>query len=246
MLSPEHLRVIIAHMRHSLMSKSLQVTHTSEKCFRLRDNLLRTATRCREDAALMTPALNRQHRLIHSIGSDEGNKKEQAHERRLLTLSRELYQQSGMMQAQSAEMSASLMRSADTLLFTLLKAQHYQWRDRLYMAVLTGESDVLQEESACSLGRWLATEGRRRFCALPGYRELGTCHHEMHEASAALAGDGPSRMSPAMLERALLRLEDLSLKLITALECLDGRVSLLYPDETPSPALPENIFSHYG
>lgn len=61
-------------------------THTSEKCFHLRDNLIRVSAQCREDAALMIPALNRQYRLIHSINRDKGYKKEQAHARKLLTL----------------------------------------------------------------------------------------------------------------------------------------------------------------
>lgn len=228
MLSPEKYAVIITHMRNSQMSKMAHIRYTAEKCFRLRENQLRLAGQCREDAALFSPVQNKQYSLIKHFTREQEHK--EGHDKRVLNLLREQYQLTGSVQQQLSDVASGLMRSADTLLFTLLKAQHYQWRDRLYMSVLTGDADnVLSEESACPLGHWLHGEGMRRFRALPGFRELRDCHHEMHEASAVLFESHPDEMSVARLERLLRQTEDTSQRLITLLEQLDERVSLLYP-----------------
>lgn len=232
MLPDEHCKVVIAHIRHSMMSKAMHVSYATDKCFLLRENLIRSATQCREDAALLSPVQNRQYSLMNNIRRAEGEKKEQSQERRRLMLLREQYRLTGAMQQQLDDTAAGLMRSADALLFTLLKAQHYQWRDQLYMAVLTGGSDsVLPAERDCPLGQWLYGEGKRRFRALPGYSALQECHYDIHQATPGLSGRGPAEMSPRVLSETLQRVEDLSQRLIAALESLDTWVGLLYPEE---------------
>lgn len=230
-LSPEQATVVIVHMRSSLMSKSAHVRYTSEKCLRLREGMLRSAGQCREDAALLSPLQNRQHSLINNILHDGEHKKAEVQGKRLLSLAQEQYRMSGAMQQQLGEVASGLMRSADTLLFTLLKAQHYQWRDRLYMAVLTGETEtVLAGEQACPLGQWLHGEGMRRFRALPGYRELNDGHHKMHVVAEKLFSRPLQDIAARVLERLLQDVEEVSQRLIAALDCLDERVRLLYPE----------------
>lgn len=230
-LSPEQMAVVIVHMRSSLMSKAFHVRCAAEKCFRLREGMLSSAAQCREDASLMTPLQNKQHRLINNILRDGEHEKTETQGMRLLSLAQEQYQMSGVMQLQLMSVASGLMRSADILLFTLLKAQHYQWRDRLYMAVLTGESEnVLTGEQACPLGQWLHGEGLRRFRALPGFRELNDEHHVMHDAADALFSRSFPDMPVRVLERLLQDVEEVSQRLIAALDCLDNRVGLLYPE----------------
>lgn len=231
-LTLEQAGAVIAHMRSSLMSKSTHVRYTAEKCFRLREGMLRLAGQCREDAGLFSPLQNKQHRLMNNILSDRENKKIESQGKRLLFLVQEQYQMSGAMQQQLGEVASELMHSADILLFTLLKAQHYQWRDRLYMAVLTGETEnVLAGENACQLGLWLHGEGMRRFRALPGYRELNDVHHEMHCVAEGVFSRPHSVTSARVLGRLLQDVEDVSQRLISALDSLDNRVRLLYPDD---------------
>ncbi|WP_181012903.1 CZB domain-containing protein [Citrobacter amalonaticus] len=236
MLTQEQHHIIMEHMRHSMMNKAVQVHYTAEKCFRLREGLIRSATRYREDAALMTPLQNRQYRLINSIAADREGVKDATQERQLLSRAREQYGLIGMMQQQLNDIASGLMLSADTLLFTLLKAQHYQWRDRLYMAVLTEQPGAaLAEENACPLGQWLCTEGGRRFCTQPGFRALREAHHQMH-VTAALLFDRPLTEMPAgVLKARLQHTEDASQHLMGSLDALEKMVSSLYPDGRDSP-----------
>ncbi|WP_336285868.1 CZB domain-containing protein [Citrobacter arsenatis] len=112
----------------------------------------------------------------------------------------------------------------------MLKAQHYQCRDRLYVAILTEHLDTLMEdERECTLGRWIHGEGIRRFRALPGFRELDTAHHRMHEVSRGLFERKLDSFRVEELRKSLQATEDASQQLIVALDRLDERVSLLYP-----------------
>ncbi|WP_336283895.1 CZB domain-containing protein [Citrobacter arsenatis] len=231
MLSSEQTSVMIAHMRNSLMSKAAHVRYTAEKCFNLREHMLCSAGQCREHAGQLSPLQNKQYSLMGNILRDGEDKKEKAQENRLLTLVQEQYRMSGLIELQLGSVASGLMRSADALLFSLLKAQHYQWRDRLYMAVLAGEAaDVMSKETECPLGHWLHGEGALRFKGLPGYRELNDCHHEMHTVAEALFTRLLAAMPATGLEQLLQGVEDVSQRLIVALECLDNRVALLYPE----------------
>ncbi|MBC6504677.1 hypothetical protein GW742_25020 [Citrobacter freundii] len=231
MLTPEQYHIITGHMRHSMMNKALHVHYTAQKCFRLREGLVSTATHFREDASLLVSLQNRQYRLVRSISADEDGRRHTLHARQLLALAREQYGLTGMLQQQLSEVAAGLMRPADTLLFTLLKAQHYQWRDRLYMSLLAESPDqVLSDEDACPLGQWLNAEGRRRFFTLPGFRALQAAHHQMHLAAAALFDHPLSELLPGVLNGKLQQTEYASQSLISALDGLDQSVGLLFPD----------------
>lgn len=233
----EQHRIVVEHMCHSMMNKAVQVHYTTDKCFRLREGLIRSAIQYREDATLMTPLQNRLYRLVNSVAADRDGMRDATQERRLLSHVREQYKLTGGMQQQLSGIACGLMRSADTLLFTLLKAQHYQWRDRLYMAVLTGQPDVVMvEEDACPLGQWLNAEGTRRFYSLPSFRALREAHHQMHVA-AALVFDHPlTEMLPRELKDRLQRAEDASQQLVGTLDTLERIVDRLYPDGDAPPA----------
>lgn len=230
MLSPGLLTVVLAHIRASALSKSSHVQYTAQKCFRLRDRMLMSSAGCREEAQSLTPVLNRQYRLLKHLSKSDGEAECITEHKQLLKLTREQYEQTGHMQTQLSGVASGLALSADNLLFTLLKAQHYQWRDRLYIAILTGQSEELMEdERECLLGRWIHGEGMRRFRALPGFRELDYAHHRMHDVSQVLAGRDLSHFRPEELQRALQATEEASQQLLSTLDGLDERVGLLYP-----------------
>ncbi|HHR3735794.1 TPA: CZB domain-containing protein [Salmonella enterica] len=56
----------------------------------------------------------------------------------------------------SVSRSAGLMdMSAGSLQLTVLKAVHYQWRERVYMSVLNKSNTIpAEDEHHCLLGRW--------------------------------------------------------------------------------------------
>ncbi|HCT9709927.1 TPA: CZB domain-containing protein [Citrobacter werkmanii] len=230
MLSPELYAVVLAHIRASALSKAFHVQYTAQKCFRLRERMLISASGCREEVQAMSFTLNRQYRMIKSLsgnGREEDTGKDQ---KQLLALTREQYEQTGYIQLQLTSVASEMALSADKLLFTLLKAQHYQWRDRLYIAVLTEQmNELIEDEKSCLLGRWIHGEGMRRFRALPGFRELDARHRYMHEVSMTLFDRELNRFRANDLRKTLLKTEEASQQLLAALDCLDERVGLLYP-----------------
>lgn len=240
MLMPGQYQIITEYIRYSMMNKSLHVHHATQKCFWLRESLISSASKYREDAALMTPLQNRQYRLVNSIVADCTGEKAPQHERQLLAQAREQYRLTDAVQRQMNDIASGLMRSADMLLFTLLKAQHYQWRDRLFMSLLTDHPDpVLAGEDACPLGMWLHAEGARRFYTLKGFRDMRESHHEMHIAAAQLFERPLSETAPGVLRRYLQRVEDASQQLVSHLDHLEKMVELLYPDsENENPRIP--------
>ncbi|HII3146291.1 TPA: CZB domain-containing protein [Citrobacter braakii] len=230
MLSPELHAVVLEHIHTSALSKAAHIHYTAQKCFRLRERMLVSAAECREEAQSLSLVLNRQYRLVNLLTKTEGETENHPAQRQLLKLAREQYQQTGHIQTQLSGVSSGLALSADNLLFTLLKAQHYRWRDRLYVAILTERpDDLLEDERECTLGRWIHGEGVRRFRALPGFRELDTTHHRMHEVSRALFERKLDSFSVKELRKTLQATEEASQQLIIALDRLDERVNLLYP-----------------
>lgn len=202
-LSPDLLKVVLVHIRASALSKSSHVQYTAQKCFRLRERMLMSSAGCREEAQSLTQVLNRQYRLVKHLSKSDGETDCSKEHKQLLNLTREQYEQTGYMQTQLSGVASGLALSADNLLFTLLKAQHYQWRDRLYIAILTGQSEgLMEDERECLLGRWIHGEGMRRFRALPGFRVLDNAHHRMHDVSQVVAGRDLSHFRPEELRKA--------------------------------------------
>lgn len=232
MLTREQRDVLILHIRNGMMNKVTDVKYATQKAFYLREDLIKIGFQLREDSVLMSPILNCQYRLGKSIAWDEEYEKARTHEKKLRELIQEQYQQTELLQQELSHQSSEILHSADVLLFTLLKAQHYQWRDRLYLAALAGElEENITDEYNCPLGKWLCSEGMRRFMMLSGFRELSNCHHELHQAASRLVGQAWSSILPVQLEAWLQHIDDASQKLICTLDQLEMRVELLYPTQ---------------
>lgn len=230
MLTSELHTIVLDHIRSSAVSKFAHVQYTAEKCFRLRERMLHSASQSREEAQSLTLVLNKQYRLVNHLSKMDKQDTYKTEHNQLLKLAREQYQQTGFTQEHLRRVASGLALASDKLLFALLKVQHYQWRDRLYVALLTEQqNDILSDERECTLGLWIHGEGLRRFCMLPGFRELGSCHHLVHETSENLFRRKLETYTPEELKQVLHAVEEASQQLINALDRLDERVSLLYP-----------------
>ncbi|MBC6501823.1 hypothetical protein GW742_10060 [Citrobacter freundii] len=230
MLFPELHAVILAHIRASALSKAAHVQYTAQKCFRLRERMLVSAAVCREDAQTLSLVLNRQYRLVKYLSKHDDDGSRDTGHKPLLKLTREQYDQTGRIQVQLSGVAGELTVSADSLLFTLLKAQHYQWRDRLYVAILTAQvEEMMIDESECTLTRWIQGEGMQRFQSLQGFRALEACHRRVHDVSRGLFERKLASFSPQTLRDTLHRTEEASQQLIVALDSLDEQVGRSRP-----------------
>lgn len=230
MFTSELRDILLDHIRSSAVTKFAHVHYTSEKSFRLRESMLHSASHCREESQSLTLVLNRQYRLVNHLAKDTQQDNYKTEHSQLLKLAREQYQQTGFTQENLSRVASGLALAADKLLFALLKVQHYQWRDRLYIALLTEKhNNIVSDERECTLGLWIHGEGLRRFRTLPGFRELDACHHLVHETSNNLFRRKLKTFTPEELKRVLHDVEEASQQLITALDRLDECTSLLYP-----------------
>lgn len=235
MLSPELHAVVLAHIRSSAQAKTAHVHYTAQKCLRLRERMLLSAAACREESESLSRVLNHQYRLVKQLSKRDGETTERTEHKPLLKLTREQYEQTGRIQVQLNGVAGELIVSADSLLFTLLKAQHYQWRDRLYVAILTAQvEEMMTDGSECTLTRWIQGEGMQRFQALQGFRALEACHRRVHDVSRGLFERKLASFRPQTLRETLHRTEEASQQLICALDALDEQVNRLYP-ERPVP-----------
>ncbi|POT57829.1 hypothetical protein C3432_07760 [Citrobacter amalonaticus] len=230
MLTSELHIIVLDHVRSSAVTKSAHVQYTAQKCFRLREKMLHSASHCREESQSLSLVLNRQYRLVNHLAKGNDHADYKTEHNQLLKLAREQYQQTGLTQEHLSRVASGMALAADRLLFALLKVQHYQWRDRLYVALLTEQqNEILTDERECTLGLWIHGEGLRRFRTLPGFRELDSCHHLVHQTSENLFRRKLETFTAGELKRVLHDVEETSQQLIIALDRLDERVGLLYP-----------------
>lgn len=226
MSSAELISIIMQHIRNCTLSKMAHVSYTVQKSFVLHEHIVRSASQCREKSESLTPLLNQQYRLIGSLKNERGDSRNGA---RLLPAHLcELYQQTGIIQQDLRQTSTELMLYADSFLLSLLKVQHYQWRDYLYLSVLTSrqESNMKQDYS---LINWLNAEDSRRYRGLPGFMELTDSCHQMHKASTPLLKKVLRDFEPQELRYQLQAVEESSQRVIAALDCVEERIRLLYP-----------------
>jgi methyl-accepting chemotaxis protein len=70
-----------------------------------------------------------------------------------------------------------------TLDFALARSRHLDWKDKL-KSFLEGRGTLSEAEATshkdCELGKWLYSQGLRRYGSAPSMRELEQAHAELH------------------------------------------------------------------
>ncbi|EKC7222348.1 CZB domain-containing protein [Salmonella enterica] len=129
------------------------------------------------------------------------------------------------MQDSVSRLAGLMDMSASSLQLTVLKAVHYQWRERVYMSVLNKTNTIpAEDEHHCMLGRWYDGEGREKFGTLHAYIRLGEMHRKLHQAAAELAKEDMTATGNERLMNKLEVFESVSLAVIAALDALDDSI----------------------
>ncbi|EJZ7017902.1 CZB domain-containing protein [Salmonella enterica] len=130
---------------------------------------------------------------------------------------------------QSTIISSKVIKSsADSLLMIILKAQHYQWRELVYMFALSQSNHSIpqQDEFSCALGKWYNGQGKENFSHLPAFSLLGDYHSKFHRISADILKEGFNGISWEKVSRNLEEFEKCSNLVISALDQLDEQMTL--------------------
>lgn len=221
---------IFTYVYQALQTKQVHVAYTAEKATRLYTRMTAAAAENELAAEGLTGLVNQMHamrgRIQGKIKTGMLTSREKRYGNKVIALLGSLIEENEKIQKKAAS-SANLMRCASgSLQVTVFKAMHYQWREKVYMSVLSGPDDFpLEDEYHCSLGRWYNSERSQFFRLQSGYIRLGDAHTKLHRVAEELLQE--CRRAEPSQERIIKKLgtlETLSLAVIAALDELDDDV----------------------
>ncbi len=208
-----------------LQTKQMHVLYTAEKAEKLYSGMSVVADENEAMADGVTGLVNQMYSLRGRLKNKLGTltPRERRYGNKVIALLNGLIEDNEKIQGRMTVSANTIRCTAYSLQVTVLKAIHYQWRERVYMSVLEGKDTFpAEDEYHCALGRWYQGEGRKCFGSLPAFVRLGEAHGRLHQALAALVQE--SRREKRTPERILTKLdvlETVSQAIITALDELD-------------------------
>ncbi|EDM3692494.1 hypothetical protein CSM81_23590 [Salmonella enterica subsp. enterica serovar Infantis] len=218
---------MFAYIYQMLQTKLIHVQYTTQKVMKIQHQLSTLPERNQQSVESLTTLINQLHalriRLKNKILKSEVNERHLL--RKVATLMDTLSEQALKIQ-QDALLSAELTdTAANSLLITVLKAHHYQWREKVYMSVLTRSHNIPREdELTCALGQWYHTQGQVQFSHLPAFRTLGIYHSRLHQVEKELTKTLAENAQCTVILKKLKLLEDVSLAVINTLDDLDNYI----------------------
>ncbi|EBM5320767.1 CZB domain-containing protein [Salmonella enterica] len=219
---------LFAMVYRMLQSKQVHVLYTAEKAEKLYTRISAVADENETVTDEITGLVNRMYSLRGRLKNKLGalTPRERRYGNQVIALLNGLIEENEKIQGKMT-VSANAMRcTAHSLQVTVLKAIHYQWRERVYMSVLEGKNTFPPEdEHHCVLGRWYHGEGRTDFGSLPAFVRLGDAHSRLHLALSELVKESlRAKRTPESVLKKLDALETVSQAVIVALDELDDSI----------------------
>lgn len=218
---------VFNYIYRTLQSKMVHVQYTAEKASRLRRKMSGSASDNQRIADGMSEFVNRIYSLRRRIETKSRSlsAREKRYGKLVVGLLDDLMIYTTYMQDSVSRLAGLMDMSASSLQLTVLKAVHYQWRERVYMSVLNKTNTIpAEDEHHCMLGRWYDGEGREKFGTLHAYIRLGEMHRKLHQAAADLAKEDMTATGNERLMNKLEVFESVSLAVIAALDALDDSI----------------------
>ncbi|HDP0317320.1 TPA: CZB domain-containing protein [Salmonella enterica subsp. enterica serovar Concord] len=186
--------------------------------------------------------LNRVYSLKKRIShKTEGlTGREKRYGKRIVSMLDDIICETENMDKQLLHFTGVMKGATDSLLMTILKAAHYQWRDRVYISVMSGVNTVpADKDNQCLLGWWYHNRGIQRFGGLPPFIRLGEVHRRLHVAASEIAREDLSEPDVSSVITKLDTFETVSQSVISALDELDEY--LIKMNDWTQPAEQEDI-----
>jgi hypothetical protein len=211
-----------------LQTKQMHVLYTAEKAEKLYSGMSAMADENETMADGVTGLVNQMYSLRGRLKNKLGTltPRERRYGKKMIALLDGLIEENEKIQGKLTVSANTIRCTAYSLQVTVLKAIHYQWRERVYMSVLEGKDTFpAEDEHHCTLGRWYQGEGRRSFGSLPAFVRLGEAHGKLHQALSELVQESSrEKRTPERILTKLDVLETVSQAVITALDELDDSV----------------------
>ncbi|ECG5644774.1 hypothetical protein E1K64_24195, partial [Salmonella enterica subsp. enterica serovar Poona] len=172
-----------------LQTKLAHVQYTTEKAIRYY-LMVAAAENNIEAATTTTLTVNRMYSLRSRLSrkSEKMSGREKRYALKVVMLLDELISDAEAMSRNILLYSGMMRGATDSLLMTILKAVHYQYREQVYMAVMDRTAPFpSDDETRCLLGWWYHHDGMKKFSNLPVFIRLGDAHSQLHRSAADLA-----------------------------------------------------------
>lgn len=214
----------------ALQEKRVHIQYATHKALKLQGYMLNLANNQKQVGEDAHRALNHLYvyrRYIEKIQASPDTAPP-LNMNKMLLLANELSFTADRIQKTTLHSAGAMARVANSFLMTILKSQHYHWREKVYLSILRRSDNVPgDDEFHCALGQWYHGDGRRDFGHLPAYSALGDAHRKLHEISVRLAKEGFKTMEWAAITPRLDEFESASQQVIYALDKLDEQIIAL-------------------
>ncbi|HGB5310779.1 TPA: CZB domain-containing protein, partial [Salmonella enterica subsp. enterica serovar Poona] len=211
-----------------LQTKQMHVLYTAEKAEKLYSGMSAVADENETMADGVTGLVNQMYSLRGRLKNKLGTltPRERRYGKKVIALLDGLIEKNEKIQGKLGVSANTIRCTAYSLQVTVLKAIHYQWREKVYMSVMEGKDTFpAEDEHNCVLGRWYHSEGRKSFGSLPAFLRLGEAHGKLHQALSELVQESSrEKRTPERILTKLDVLETVSQAVITALDELDDCV----------------------
>ncbi|ELD4018951.1 CZB domain-containing protein [Salmonella enterica] len=207
-----------------LQSKQAHVQYSTDKAITFYRSMVNAINKNMEAVDNTTQTVNRiyafRKRIKNKIEKIDGSGKQYC--KNIIKLLDEVLHELVGVSDNISHYSGLMRNNTDSLLITILKARHYQWREKVYMSVL-GKTNTIpaDDEFSCFLGWWYHDKGNKKFGRFPPFIKLGTVHRKLHQVTAELAKEDLQYPDTRALMRKLEEFESISVSVITALDELD-------------------------
>ncbi|EKS6154845.1 CZB domain-containing protein [Salmonella enterica] len=218
---------VFKYIYRTLQNKFVHVQYTAEKAIRLHNKMCASAAENKEITEEIVCTINQMHSLRERIKTKipSLSKKEKRYGDQVIALLDHLIMETTGIQNSVLHSAQMMTTSASSLQITVLKAVHYQWRERVYMSLLNKTNTLPDEdEHHCMLGRWYDGEGKEKFGLLPAFIRLGDVHRKLHHVAAELTREDISHPGEEQILNKLEAFETTSQSVIAALDALDDNI----------------------
>lgn len=212
---------------NSLQTKLTHVQYTTKKVMRIQSLMIESSENNKNTMHELNALINKLYtfkkglegKLKNTVGSEKRYKS------KLIGMLDELVISTQRTYEMAASSHDLMNTTANSLLMAILKAVHYQWRERIYMSVISRNNNISHEsEFSCILGKWYHSEGIEKFRHYPAFEKLGKVHSQLHVAADEIAKENFKTANWDTVSKKLVHFETISQSVIAALDELDDQI----------------------
>ncbi|HAT1681625.1 TPA: hypothetical protein I8Y21_002289 [Klebsiella oxytoca] len=223
-MTENNTEAIFSLVYRMLQTKHAHVQYSTTKAIRFYRAMVEATDNNRTVIGNATRTLNRVWALRQRISrkTEQLAGREKRYGKKVVSLLDDIITETESLDRQVLHYTGVMKGATDSLLMTILKAAHYQWRERVYLSVISRSNTLpTDDDGSCILGWWYHHSGRERFGSIPAFIRLGEVHHRLHQVTAELGKEDLRVQELSGVVKKLEAFEAVSQSVIAALDELD-------------------------